>query len=408
MATSARFAIATTIVHSLTAAFIAVTLVRPALANDVRTDNPGPTIQVTLSRTNYRIKIDPTTGEPQMPADAVASAQLQNWPAGRTPPATFEWHVTLEWNYPKYPTHHDIANQVFEEPGPLHIDFGPQVSGGLLTVAARATLDGHEIVGKGYAHVLGENPTHEMVLRAFPRNRFGLIASKIGMAESSFQQFTTTCGDDPGGLPYLSLTNDIGIMQLNAPTGSVTTANQVWDWRANVLRGLQVLAAKGRYAVLASRSDVDRYRLPDPAMEQFAYMNVLRLVVGLSAMPTPVVPSLSDTSGSGTVREDPDVDHLRLTQSERDMIRRYNGGSEYACVLTLQADAPYPASIGWEIDPMRGGIQPMSGDPDYVRHVLRAHSGLTLTPLHQVQSNAQPKAKWAAKPITSTRKRHRR
>jgi len=241
--------------------------------------------------------------------------------------------------------------------------------------------------------VLGENPTHEMVLRLFPRNRFGLISSKIAMAESDFQQFTPASAGDRGGRPYMSITNDLGIMQLNAPTGSVTSADQIWDWRANVLRGMEELADKRRVTVLASRSAVSRDRLPDPALQQFAYMNLLRLFVGLVAVTPPTVPSLSDTRGSGALPEDPDVDELKLTQSERDMIRRYNGGNEYAYLVMLRPDTPYPVSIGWEIDPTRGGIRTNSGDPDYVEHVLRAHSGLTLPPPPQPKTKAQPSAK---------------
>jgi hypothetical protein len=101
------------------------------------------------------------------------------------------------------------------------------------------------------------------------------------------------------------------------------------------------------------------------------------------------------------------VDHLKLTQSERDMIRRYNGGSEYAYLVTLRPDTPYPVSIGWEIDPTRGGIRPKSGDPDYVQHVLRAQSGLTLPPPPKPKAKPEIKAKPAAKQYSGKHQRHR-
>ena len=58
------------------------------------------------------------------------------------------------------------------------------------------------------------------------------------------------------------------------------------------------------------------------------------------------------------------------------------------------AESPFVPTLsgaGWQIDPSRGGLQfDRSGDLDYVRHVLRAHSGLTLPPppkpAKQVQS----------------------
>jgi hypothetical protein len=354
---------------------------------------PGvPGIRVTLPHRRYHIKLDPKTGEPHMPTDITAMAEVCNWPSGMTLPTTFQWHVTLEWNYPKYPTHHNIGALIYQGASPCHVDFGSQVRGGLLMVAVSTILKGHMVVGRAYAEIGGENPTHEMVLRAFPRTRFGLIASKIGMAESDFQQFMPACGDEPGGRPYMSRTNDVGIMQLNAPTGSVTSEDQIWDWRANVRRGMEELADKGRVTALASRYAPVRDRLPADASEQFACINLLRLCMGLTALDPPPALPLSDKSGSGILPTDPDVDHLRLSQYERDAIRRYNGGSEYAYNITLRPDTPYPLSIGWEIDPTRGGVRPTAGDPDYVVHVLRAHSGLTLP------SPPQPKPKAIGKP----------
>jgi hypothetical protein len=342
---------------------------------------PGaPALHVTLPKRRYLIKLDLKTGEPHMPADIQAAAEPVNWPADITPPQSFQWHVTLEWNYPKYPTHHQIGDQVVQSASPFAIDFGNQIRGGLLTVAVSTKLAGRVIVGHAYAEIVGENPTHAMVLRAYPRTRFGLIASKIGMAESSFQQFMPACGNDPGGQPYLSRTNDIGIMQLNAPTGSVTSEDQIWDWRANVRRGMEEFADKSRVTTLASRYAPSRDCLPDGCAEQFAYVNLARLFVGLTALPPPPALPLSDKPGSGALPDDPDVDHLRLTQYERDAIRRYNGGSEYAYNITLRPDTPYPISVGWDIDPTRGGVRATAGDPDYVRHVLSARSGLTLPP----------------------------
>src|SRR5258708_33067564 len=104
--------------------------------------------------------------------------------------------------------------------------------------------------------VLADTPPREVVLRAFPPNRFGLIASKIGMAESGLCQFTCPSlkTGDPGGLPVVSYSKDVGMMQLNAPTGSITSDDQVWDWRAQSRRGPEMLGGKRGPADLASRS----------------------------------------------------------------------------------------------------------------------------------------------------------
>jgi hypothetical protein len=59
--------------------------------------------------------------------------------------------------------------------------------------------------------------------------------------------------------------------------------------------------------------------------------------------------------------------------------------------------------MGWEVDPTRGGIRANSGDPDYVQHVLRAESGLSLTP----PPAPKPKTKATTEP-NPKRKRRRK
>src|SRR5579871_1667341 len=195
----------------------------PSVAPDSR-----PLIQVSLSRPIYRIHIDAKTGAPQMPKDVTATAEVVNWPAGLERPQDFTWHVFLDWDFKPCPTHHSISDRTFTHSSPLKVDFGNEIRGGTLTVFAKTWLNGQEIWGKAHALVLGENPSRRTILRAFPPNRFGLLASKIGMVESDLCQFTAANGVDPGGMPVLSRTNDVGMMQLNAPTGSITSADQVW------------------------------------------------------------------------------------------------------------------------------------------------------------------------------------
>jgi hypothetical protein len=342
---------------------------------------PYPTIRVTLPKTDYRIRIDPKTGTPQMPKDIVATAAVQNWPADAPVPTVFTWRVYLDWDFPAYPTHHRINNQTFTQASPLKVNLDGEIRGGLLTVVAKALLNGQEVCGQAHATILGENPPRKTVLRAYPRSRFGLIASKVGTAESGLRQFTSPNGLDPGGWPLVSRTNDVGIMQLNAPSGAISSADQVWDWRANVQRGLEMLRGKQRnVVVLASRHAVGLHRVPEECGTQMAMLNCARMLLGLSCLPPPSVPPLSDKAGSGALPGEADPDKLALSQVEREAIRRYNGGREYAYVIQ-----PDPTTLGiqraeWQIDPTRGGIRPTSGDPNYVRKVLLARSGLTLPP----------------------------
>jgi len=337
---------------------------------------------VTLSRPSYRITIDPKTGAPQMPKDVFAAATALNWPGAVPPPTQFVWHAYLRWDYKPFPTCHRIEKQTFTQPSPLKLDLEGDVRGGTLTVYAKALLDGKEVLGRAQAEVLADNPSRSMVLHAFPPNRTGLIASKIGMAESGLHQFTEAKGIDFGGHPCVSPSQDIGLMQLNAPSGSISSPDEVWDWRANLRRGLAMLAGK-RQTTLASRSASGTLRtLKAPytfeGKANLAAVNMCRVVCGLNWLPLPEAPPISDAPGSGVLPGELDPDHLSLTQREREAIRRYNGGSEYACDLCMDENCLNVRVLGWTPDPTRGGVDPRRGDLAYVDHVLLARSGFTL------------------------------
>lgn len=341
---------------------------------------PTPCVRVRLSRTLYRIHVDPKTGAPIMPSDVTASADIVAWPSGAPPPRFLTWHVFLDWDNPAYPTNHPLDSVTYLHPSPLKIDFGDSIRGGTLTVYVKVVLGERTITGMARAQVRGENPDRTMVLRAFPRSRFGLMASKIGMAESCLKQFTEPTASDPGGLPAISRTRDIGLMQLNVPTGGITSADQVWDWRANVKRGLEMLAGKRRTSMLVSRRMAAAPERSTAVSVDMPDLGDDVPLVPIDSLFSRGIPPLGDAPGSGSLPGDLDTDRLNLSQSERDAIRRYNGGQEYVYVVRPALGDPTLASAGWEIDPTRGGIDPAKGDPDYVRHVLAAHSGLDISP----------------------------
>lgn len=357
-----------------------------------------PVLRVALSKPIYHIAVDAHTGRPQMPTDVTATADVAQWPIGAPMPKEFVWHVLLDWDFKPFPTHHTINNKLFSHASPYTINFGDQIRGGTVTVFARTTLNGQTIWSKAQAIIVGDNPPKQAILRAFPRSRFGLIASKVGMAESGLHQFDTVTG-----MPMLSRTNDVGMMQLNAPTGSISSEDQVWDWRANLRQGLAVFAAKQRTTVLASRHALTSARpaaaLNIANLETLGYLNFLRGFLGMTLLTPPIVPPLSTAKGSGILPDDPDVDHLQLSQVERDAIRRYNGGSEYAYIVALHPTLPQLQEANWQPDPTRGGVRARSGDPDYVRHVLMAHSGLNIDP---------PKPAKSTHGKSARRHRHRR
>lgn len=340
----------------------------------------APAIEVALSRPLYRIVIEPKTGEPRMPTDVVAKALPVRWPKDQPAPKSYIWRAYVEWDYEAFPTRHRINSRVFVQPGPLMLDFGKEVRGGTLTVVARAGLKGAQVVGLAQAAIVAGNPPRDLVLRVFPSSRFGFIASKIGTAESGLRQFTTANGDDPGGMPVVSRTDDVGMMQLNVPTGALTSADEVWDWRANLRRGLLILRTKQQTSYLASRSAESLRRMEDDGDYQLACLNVVRQLAGLPCLPPSSLPPLSDRPGSGAQPGDPDVDRLQVSEWERDAIRRYNGGREYSFGIVPDYNTLEVRFAGWQIDPTRGGVAPNRGAPDYVRRVLAARSGMVWPP----------------------------
>ena len=335
----------------------------------------APQIAVTLSRPAYFIRANSKTGAPLMPKDITATAALVNWPEGATKPTTFTWHVYLDWKMPGwdgFETRHPIDEKIFTAGSVFRPDLSGAVRGGNLTIYAKATLRGQEIVGVGKASVLGFNPSRRAVLAAFPVSRFGLIASKVGEAESGLRQFTASSASAGGGQPEVSSSGDVGMMQLNAPTGAVTSSDQVWDWRQNVRRGLEMLAGKGRTSVIAARGGAGRgwQRPAENGLQCLANLNAARLLLGLPPLPAPEAPPLSAMPASGTLPGEADPDHLALSQLERDAIRRYNGGREYAFTIVPNPNTLTIARAGWEIDPTRGGIRVTSGAPNYVARGL--------------------------------------
>ncbi len=109
----------------------------------------------------------------------------------------------------------------------------------------------------------------------------------------------------------MSRTNDLGIMQLNAPTGSVTSADQIWDWRENVRRGMDELTGKQRTALQASRNALESDRLPDQTAISLSLLNFCRGFMGLAPAKLPPPAPLSPLPGTGVLPDDPDVDHLK-------------------------------------------------------------------------------------------------
>ena len=327
----------------------------------------GCRLIVGLSQRLFHIRIDPDTGAPLMPRHAIAFARISAPISGSGP--VFTWRVMVAWSSAGVSTASSLAQRTFQSTSPFRLPFGSEIRGGTLTVDASTRVRGETYWGKATAQIVADNPTQDQVLKAFPKSRIGLIASKIGEAESGLHQFTRA------GLPEVSSTCDVGLMQLNAPTGGLSSQDQVWDWRANVARGLQVLEAKRRYTQLASRHAPPGFRTTRPDASSEYWRSMIQDMCGQPPAVPSAVPVLSSVPGSGMLPGEADPDHLNISQVEREEIRRYNGGDEYRLQQVAAGSGP---QWEWVIDPTRGGIGPGRGDPQYVDHVLQARSGFRL------------------------------
>lgn len=314
-----------------------------------------------------------------MPKNVVAKAEVIGATEGIELSKTFTWRVLLNWDFKPYPTQHSINDRTFENSSPFSIDLSEQIRGGKLKVYAKANIGGQEVTGFAIAEVRAKNPPKSVILARFPSTRFGLIMSKVAMQESSLLHFTRAKGNDPGGLPELSYTNDVGLMQLNAPTGAVNSPEQVWDWRENLKRGFEMMFEKRRITHLASRAVSSEQPQTVNGYHEAACLSFLREHLGLALKPIPL-PTLSDKPGSGILPGEADPDNLALSQLERDAIRRYNGGREYSLYLVSEFESLKHPFVEWRVDPTRGGIRAGSGDPEYVVHVLNVKSGFTFPP----------------------------
>jgi hypothetical protein len=365
-------------IHFFAAVEAAVFLIGMARTGVAQTLPPSVQVRVTLTSPVYHIQIHPRTFAPYMPKNVIAKAEIVGLPAGTVPPTEFTWRVMLDWNNPAFPTHHSLGNRTFQHTSPFKVDFGNEIRGGTLKVFAKTLIEGQEVSGVAIAQVVGSNPPRRAVYKLLPSNRTGLLLSKIAVVESGVKQFT-----EPDGLPKESITHDFGLMQLNAKWGAVTSADQIWDWRENVRRGIEMFTGKRRTSIVASRSIAGRRvdeDLPASAATTLGVLNIARSLLDLPQLAPPTLPMLSETPGSGIEAGENDRDKLNLTQLERDAVRRYNGGREYAYVLTPDWNTLEVTAAGWQVDPTRGGISPRSGDLHYVTKVIQADSGFVIPP----------------------------
>ena len=346
-----------------------------ATCNPCSSETRQDSVSVVVKK--FEVKIDkPKMGDhldmqadpPQMP-QVMAAAKIVGIDPDPTATTQFTWTVMLSLDTSQCPhgaggmlTHPDIHATVT---GGDYMPMFQQLNSGDLKFKAEATIDGDTDDDKVEGvDVRGTNPPNASIHARMPHDTLARIACQ----ESRFRQYNAAAGGGMAKCPLFSADNlgGAGVMQITRPA---PTRDEVFDWRANVDRGIAIFGQKatsaGNYAG----------RLAGSAGFQnlVAQFNQARQAMHLPAI-TITVPAF--TSG--------DFDS-NLMQLERDSIRGYNGWGgprflglelhEYRLQLDAAGnlvvavnEAAHTGAAQWEEVPVadRGTF----GDPNYVSNVL--------------------------------------
>lgn len=176
------------------------------------------------------------------------------------------------------------------------------IRGGSIGFFVRGIVNGCEVSEFGSNGINGTNPQQSDIQAALPHDTLRRIACR----ESGQRQFDAPPNGGTGFCPLFGPGGKVGIMQIANPT-----ADEVWNWRLNVEKGIEVfnerVAAAGEYPSRVRNSDGFRN-----LVEQF---NQRRQQQGLD----PVQVILPDFT-TGNFDDDDNLQQLEL-----DAIRGYNG-----------------------------------------------------------------------------------
>jgi hypothetical protein len=304
--------------------------------------------------------------------NVVAHCRILGAPATLTASTTFTWRVNLRFTGSH--CKHSGARVIDHPPivrktvgGKFTIPF-QRVRGGDLTIIVEAYVSGKLLrTESSRLRVVGTNPPFNLVAAALPHKTLGRIAK----VESGVRQFLAPPSGGTSACPLFSHDNlgGVGMLQITVPR---PTDDQVWSWRANVAKGIQIFAEKVHAARHYPASVRHSHRFKQ-LVDQF---NKARIQKGLAA----IAIELPDfTSG--------DFD-TNLQQLEKDSIRGFNGWGgkdhfgfhlhEFRVALdahghlrvNLSPDGSKGIAI-WEQVPAKDRPQKF-GDPNYVADVLSA------------------------------------
>lgn len=182
----------------------------------------------------------------------------------------------------------------------ITLDLTSVINGGGIYISVRGVVNGCERLGGASEGINGTNPQRSDIQAALPHDTL----RRIACLESGQRQFD--CPPD-GGVdfcPLFGLGGKVGIMQIPEPT-----AEEVWNWRANVAKGIEIFQEK----VTAARDYPDKVRNSATFQGFVDQINQNRQQAGKD----PIQVVLPDFT-TGNFDDD-------LQQLELDAVRGYNG-----------------------------------------------------------------------------------
>jgi hypothetical protein len=307
------------------------------------------------------------TGTPQMPLLSFR-ANVQGADPLVVFQTKFDWVLQIEFsalacrNGPNRSINQTIRQS---DTGAVLIPIFSLIRGGSLTVSVSATINGKVIRDRiSGTRIVATNPTRAELFSALPNNTM----RRMALQESGGKQFAAANGGvSPCPLWSGDRLGGVGIFQITIPRPK---DDEVWNWRSNVAKGLEIFGQK----LAASRGYPARVRSSGGFQQLVRAFNADRRARRLP----PLTITLPDfTSG--------DFDN-NLLQLELDAIRGFNGfaggdglGHElHEFRVALQrgrlkvVNVDEQAKTGeaeWERVPAAQRPQ-TSGDPNYVARVL--------------------------------------
>jgi len=301
----------------------------------------------------------------------VAQAKIVGVPTNVALTTPLTWRVRLRFDAAHCPhgpdrqiDHPDIVKTVVG--GTFAISF-TLVRGGSLSISVRANIAGRVLTAhSSHLDIRGTNPALQDLRAALPHNTLRRIAR---FESGGGRQFIAAADGGVGACPLWSGDNlgGVGIMQITVPR---PTDNQVWNWRENVAKGIEIFNQK----IAGARGYPAQVRNSHGFAQLVQHFNAERHKHKLPAIPVDL-PEF--TTG--------DFD-ANLQQLELDTIRGYNGWGgrdhfgfplhEFRVALDANGHlrvnldpSGTKATAIWEQVP--AAARPQSfGDPDYVNHVL--------------------------------------